>query len=58
VTDEGDTILISANAGARRRIAGELCNKNFLLGPSWQNDQTPMAMGGVPQHQGRQKAST
>jgi branched-chain amino acid transport system substrate-binding protein len=43
VTDEGDTILISANAGPSQ-IAGELCNKNFFS-TSWQNDQTPMAMG-------------
>jgi hypothetical protein len=26
------------------QIAGELCNKNFFS-TSWQNDQTPMAMG-------------
>ncbi len=43
VTDEGNTILISANAGPSQ-IAGELCNKNFFS-TSWQNDQTPMAMG-------------
>ena len=43
VTDEGDTILISANAGPSQ-IAGDLCNKNFFS-TSWQNDQTPMAMG-------------
>jgi len=43
VADEGDTILISANAGPSQ-IAGELCNKNFFS-TSWQNDQTPMAMG-------------
>lgn len=43
VTDEGDTILISSNAGPSQ-IAGELCNKNFFS-TSWQNDQTPMAMG-------------
>ena len=29
---------------ARRRSPGELCNKNFFS-TSWQNDQTPMAMG-------------
>ena len=29
---------------APRQIAGELCNKNFFS-TSWQNDQTPMAMG-------------
>jgi branched-chain amino acid transport system substrate-binding protein len=43
VTDEGNTILISANAGPSQ-IAGELCNKNYFS-TSWQNDQTPMAMG-------------
>jgi branched-chain amino acid transport system substrate-binding protein len=43
VTDEGDTILISANAGPSQ-IAGELCNRNFFS-TSWNNDQTPMAMG-------------
>jgi branched-chain amino acid transport system substrate-binding protein len=43
VVDEGDTILIGANAGPSQ-IAGELCNKNFFS-TSWQNDQTPMAMG-------------
>jgi branched-chain amino acid transport system substrate-binding protein len=43
VTDEGDTILISANAGPSQ-IAGELCHKNFFS-TSWNNDQTPMAMG-------------
>src|SRR5262249_22307866 len=37
------TILISSNAGPSQ-IAGELCNKNFFS-TSWQNDQTPMAMG-------------
>lgn len=43
VTEEGDTILISSNAGPSQ-IAGELCHKNFFS-TSWQNDQTPMAMG-------------
>ncbi len=43
VVDDGDTILISANAGPSQ-IAGELCNKNFFS-TSWQNDQTTMAMG-------------
>ena len=37
VVDEGDTILISTNAGPSQ-IAGELCNKNFFS-TSWQNDQ-------------------
>ena len=50
VTDEGDTILISANAGPSQ-IAGDLCNKNFFS-TSWQNDQTPMAMGEYLQSKG------
>jgi branched-chain amino acid transport system substrate-binding protein len=50
VTDEGDTILISSNAGPSQ-IAGELCNKNFFS-TSWQNDQTPMAMGDYLQGKG------
>jgi branched-chain amino acid transport system substrate-binding protein len=50
VTDEGDTILISANAGPSQ-IAGELCNKNFFS-TSWVNDQTPMAMGEYLQSKG------
>ena len=36
-------IIISTNAGPSA-IAGKLCNKNFFS-TSWQNDQTPMAMG-------------
>jgi branched-chain amino acid transport system substrate-binding protein len=50
VTDEGDTILISANAGPSQ-IAGELCNKNYFS-TSWNNDQTPMAMGSYLQEKG------
>jgi branched-chain amino acid transport system substrate-binding protein len=50
VTDEGDTILISSNAGPSQ-IAGELCNKNFFS-TSWNNDQTPMAMGEYLQSKG------
>ena len=50
VTDEGDTILISANAGPSQ-IAGELCNRNFFS-TSWVNDQTPMAMGEYLQSKG------
>ncbi|MPZ35887.1 MAG: ABC transporter substrate-binding protein [Rhodospirillales bacterium] len=50
VTDEGDTILISSNAGPSQ-IAGALCNKNFFS-TSWQNDQTPMAMGQYLQEKG------
>ncbi len=43
VVDEGNTILIGANAGPSQ-IAGELCHKNYFT-TSWNNDQTPMAMG-------------
>jgi len=50
VTDEADTILISANAGPSQ-IAGELCHKNFFS-TSWNNDQTPMAMGQYLQDRG------
>ena len=35
--------LISANAGPSQ-LAGKLCHKNFF-NISWQNDQTPMALG-------------
>ena len=38
-----DKFLISANAGPSQ-IAGKRCNKNFFS-TSWQNDQTPMALG-------------
>jgi branched-chain amino acid transport system substrate-binding protein len=44
VLDSGK-FLISSNAGPHQ-LAGELCNKNFFS-TSWQNDQTPMAMGEV-----------
>ena len=37
------TFLISANAGPSQ-IAGELCSP-FYFSTSWQNDQTPQAMG-------------
>ncbi len=37
------TILISANAGPSQ-IAGKMCAPNFFT-TSWQNDQTPEAMG-------------
>lgn len=42
--------LISSNAGPSQ-IAGKLCHKNFFS-TSWQNDQTPMAMGEVLNQQG------
>ena len=38
-----DKIIISANAGPSP-LAGKLCNENFF-NVSWQNDQTPMALG-------------
>ena len=42
VTD-ADKFLISANAGPSQ-IAGKRCHPNFFS-TSWQNDQTPMALG-------------
>lgn len=49
VLDSGK-FLISANAGPSQ-IAGKLCHENFYA-TSWQNDQTPMAMGEVLNQQG------
>jgi len=49
VLDAGK-ILISTNAGPSQ-MAGKLCNKNFFS-TSWQNNQTPMAMGEVLNQQG------
>ena len=43
-------IMISSNAGPSP-LAGELCNKNFF-NISWQNDQTPMALGELLNRQG------
>ena len=40
---KADKFLISANAGPSQ-IAGKRCHPNFFS-TSWQNDQTPMAMG-------------
>ena len=42
---DSDTFLISANAGPSQ-LAGDRCDKNFFS-VSWQNDQTPMALGEV-----------
>ena len=42
--------LISANAGPSK-VAGKLCHENFFS-TSWQNDQTPMAMGEYLTQQG------
>lgn len=47
---DNGAFLISANAGPSQ-IAGELCHENFFS-TSWQNDQTPMAMGEVLNQQG------
>lgn len=44
VLDAGK-FLISSNAGPHQ-LAGAECNKNFFS-TSWQNDQTPMALGAV-----------
>ena len=49
VLDAGK-ILISSNAGPSQ-LAGERCNKNFF-NVSWQNDQTPMALGEVLNRRG------
>lgn len=40
---DADKFLISANAGPSQ-IAGKRCHQNFFS-TSWQNDQTPMALG-------------
>src|SRR5215475_10860756 len=40
---DSQTFLISSNAGPSQ-IAGELCSP-FFFSTSWQNDQTPQAMG-------------
>jgi branched-chain amino acid transport system substrate-binding protein len=49
VLDSGK-FLISSNAGPSQ-LAGRLCHKNFFS-TSWQNDQTPMAMGEVLNQKG------
>src|SRR5437016_2647971 len=46
---QSGTILISANAGPHE-LAGEKCAPNFFSA-SWQNDQTPEAMGKFMQDQ-------
>ena len=40
---DSETFLISSNAGPHQ-IAGELCSP-FFFSTSWQNDQTPQALG-------------
>jgi branched-chain amino acid transport system substrate-binding protein len=47
---DSQTFLISANAGPSQ-IAGELCSP-FFFSTSWQNDQTPEAMGEYMNHKG------
>ena len=47
---DGGAFLISANAGPAQ-LAGESCHENFF-NVSWQNDQTPMAMGEVLNRRG------
>ncbi len=50
---DGGKFLISSNAGPSQ-LAGKLCNKNFFS-TSWQNDQTPMALGEVLNKKGIKK---
>jgi branched-chain amino acid transport system substrate-binding protein len=50
---DSQTFLISANAGPSQ-IAGELCSP-WYFSTSWQNDQTPMAMGEVLNKDGIKK---
>ena len=52
VLDAGK-FLISSNAGPSQ-LAGKLCHENFFS-TSWQNDQTPMAMGEVLNRRGVKK---
>jgi branched-chain amino acid transport system substrate-binding protein len=47
---ESNTFLVSTNAGASP-MAGKMCNKDFFS-TSWQNDQTPEAMGKLMQDAG------
>ena len=49
---DGGKFLISSNAGPSQ-LAGKLCHENFFS-TSWQNDQTPMAMGEVLNQKGIQ----
>jgi len=50
---DSETYIISANAGPSQ-IAGEQCSPYFFS-TSWQNDQTPMAMGEVLNQKGVKK---
>ena len=47
---DAGAFLIGSNAGPSQ-LAGKLCNENFFS-TSWQNDQTPMAMGEVLNQRG------
>lgn len=47
---DGGAFLISANAGPAQ-LAGENCHENFF-NVSWQNDQTPMALGEILNRRG------
>lgn len=47
---DANKFLISANAGPSQ-VAGKRCHQNFFS-TSWQNDQTPMAMGEYLSQQG------
>lgn len=47
---DNNKFLISSNAGPSQ-LAGEECDKNFFS-TSWQNDQTPMALGEVLNQRG------
>lgn len=47
---KADKILLSSNAGPSP-LAGKLCDKNFF-NVSWQNDQTPMALGELLNEEG------
>jgi branched-chain amino acid transport system substrate-binding protein len=51
---ESQTFLISANAGPSQ-IAGDLCSP-YYFSTSWQNDQTPMAMGEFMNQKGVKRA--
>lgn len=51
---DSKTFLISANAGPHQ-IAGELCSEYFFS-TSWQNDQTPQAMGEYMNQKGVKRA--
>lgn len=50
---DSQTFLVSGNAGPSQ-IAGELCSP-FFFSASWQNDQTPMALGEVLNRKGVKK---